>query len=290
VSAPAGWYDDGKGQQRWWDGQRWTDHVWEGDQPSQEFSLINKLGASVKKVTGDKIAAHQALKQEQADRKQSAGSLVTRGTFGSSMIEIYEAGYVRVSASSSSLPKSTPYEKLVSIFFSCPNSTRSSNSTTDPMQDAAVKTVTSLIKGGKHLMKTTAVGLAASGITHVAKAKSGKSTLTIATDKKIHTLTNLGTSDLGFTIVKREQEDIGRSLEQAGQAVLSANNPALASSSTDPTLALPGSMDYQPLPKRAAVEPSSITEKMRELARLHEEGILDDAEYAVAKAKLLGTL
>jgi hypothetical protein len=25
-SAPPGWYDDGTGRQRWWDGMRWTDH------------------------------------------------------------------------------------------------------------------------------------------------------------------------------------------------------------------------------------------------------------------------
>lgn len=24
---PAGWYDDGRGQLRWWDGQRWTEHT-----------------------------------------------------------------------------------------------------------------------------------------------------------------------------------------------------------------------------------------------------------------------
>lgn len=26
VAAPAGWYDDGSGRQRWWDGQDWTEH------------------------------------------------------------------------------------------------------------------------------------------------------------------------------------------------------------------------------------------------------------------------
>jgi hypothetical protein len=27
VPTPPGWYDDGQGQHRWWDGQRWTNHV-----------------------------------------------------------------------------------------------------------------------------------------------------------------------------------------------------------------------------------------------------------------------
>jgi hypothetical protein len=27
MSTPAGWYNDGSGQQRWWDGTRWTEHL-----------------------------------------------------------------------------------------------------------------------------------------------------------------------------------------------------------------------------------------------------------------------
>ena len=26
MTTPAGWYDDGSGRQRWWDGQQWTEH------------------------------------------------------------------------------------------------------------------------------------------------------------------------------------------------------------------------------------------------------------------------
>lgn len=31
MSMPAGWYDDGSGRQRWWDGARWTEHLAPGD-------------------------------------------------------------------------------------------------------------------------------------------------------------------------------------------------------------------------------------------------------------------
>ncbi|MCA1307539.1 DUF2510 domain-containing protein [Microbacterium esteraromaticum] len=37
MSTPAGWYDDGSGRQRWWDGQQWTEHFApEGQQPEAE--------------------------------------------------------------------------------------------------------------------------------------------------------------------------------------------------------------------------------------------------------------
>lgn len=32
ATAPAGWYDDGTGAQRWWDGQQWTDQ-WQQPAP-----------------------------------------------------------------------------------------------------------------------------------------------------------------------------------------------------------------------------------------------------------------
>ncbi|MFK3678642.1 DUF2510 domain-containing protein [Microbacterium sp. NPDC090218] len=36
MTTPAGWYDDGSGSQRWWDGQQWTEHVVTAPQPAAE--------------------------------------------------------------------------------------------------------------------------------------------------------------------------------------------------------------------------------------------------------------
>lgn len=36
MTTPAGWYDDGSGSQRWWDGQQWTEHVVTAPQPPAE--------------------------------------------------------------------------------------------------------------------------------------------------------------------------------------------------------------------------------------------------------------
>lgn len=37
MTTPAGWYDDGSGNQRWWDGTQWTAHVVARPQPAAEL-------------------------------------------------------------------------------------------------------------------------------------------------------------------------------------------------------------------------------------------------------------
>ncbi|WP_334151842.1 DUF2510 domain-containing protein [Microbacterium sp.] len=36
MTTPAGWYDDGSGNRRWWDGEQWTAHVVAGPQPAAD--------------------------------------------------------------------------------------------------------------------------------------------------------------------------------------------------------------------------------------------------------------
>jgi hypothetical protein len=45
MATAAGWYDDGSGTQRWWDGQNWTDHRQEPAPVSTPTALIEHIQA-----------------------------------------------------------------------------------------------------------------------------------------------------------------------------------------------------------------------------------------------------
>jgi len=48
----AGWYDDGSGTTRWWDGQRWTDAV-------QSAAPSRGVGGMIDKIQADAVAGSQ---------------------------------------------------------------------------------------------------------------------------------------------------------------------------------------------------------------------------------------
>jgi hypothetical protein len=292
--APAGWYPDGQGNERYWDGAAWTDQIRVlavTDVP-KKAGAFSKLGAVVKNAASEKKAAKEELTRKQAEDALAAGSLVTSGVFGTSTVEIYENGYVRVASWSESvsatepkaIDKNTPYEKLRSIKFTQPGDEASGAPST--LEGAVGPTVAKFLKGGKGLMRASAPGMAAAGIAHVASNAARKSFLTIATDKQIHTFTNQTTNSVGLKTSNKGHNDVGRALEVAGNAVL-------------------GVVDVEPRPVvdapviAAAPEPAgptqpaaapTLSERLRELADLHKDGILSDEEFASAKAKLLGGL
>jgi hypothetical protein len=338
VSAPAGWYDDGSGQQRWWDGRAWGVYAQDvssvpGDpgaagygqvagsvgQPAKSSGVFNALGQAVKNAAVERIAAGQRERQQRAEREweqrrryeervqeerrrreeveRTVGCRVTGGVFGTSTIEIYENGYVRVAGPGDgvtvkSVRDSTPYERLISISMERSaggvSSSAASGAEAVAMAGTAVKLVSTVAKGGSGLMKMSGgLGLAVTGAGQLAKMMAGKSVLTIVTDKKIHTLTNQ-VKTVGAPIVKRECESVGEALERAGNSVLTAlgrgpvvpNVPALPSGQVEP-------------PQRVSASPVStvdVTASLRDLAQLHSEGFLDDEEFLEAKRQLLGKL
>jgi hypothetical protein len=90
--------------------------------------------------------------------------------------------------------------------------------------------------------------------------------LTIATDKQVHTLSTEG--EMG-----RSEDKLGLALEAAGNSVLADLNRGPA----------------PPVLTQTAPE-ATVSERLRQIADLHKEGVLSDEEFAAAKAKLLEQL
>lgn len=68
MTTPAGWYDDGSGRQRWWDGTQWTEHfapIVDSAEPS--------AGESTAGSTGDDATSSGADSAESADPAYSVG-------------------------------------------------------------------------------------------------------------------------------------------------------------------------------------------------------------------------
>jgi hypothetical protein len=51
-NAQAGWYDDGAGKKRWWDGEKWTDEVHE-----PQADAGGGLAGVVRKIEAEAVAA-----------------------------------------------------------------------------------------------------------------------------------------------------------------------------------------------------------------------------------------
>ena len=237
MSVPAGWYDDGSGRQRWWDGSAWGVYaqdvspapaevhpVGSGQvlapvaRPMKQSGILDALGQAVKDAAVERknlaieaLTAGVRARREREEREREerlrqagcarmAGRRVTSGEFGTSEVEIYENGYVRVAGPSEAgrlcrIDESTPYENLISISFERPDSGSSgvSGAVAAPSvatAGTAVKVVSMIAKRNPAVMAISAAGVAAAGAGAVAKIMSAKAVLTITTDQRVHVLTN----------------------------------------------------------------------------------------------------
>lgn len=292
AQAPSGWYPDNEGNQRYWDGSSWTQHV---RKPEMSSAIgvpidVKREGAfaKLKKVATDKQASIRSAKEEvqraQAEAAQAAGALITSGTFGMSIVEVYQRGFVRIatppenSAAPASITWKTPYERLQSIKFT-PPSQGTGGGLSSALEGTVGPAVAGLLKGGAGLMKASAPGLAVAGVAHLAGAEGRKSYLTIATERQVHSLTN----QTGVGVVKKihkAHSEVGAVLEAAGNRVLGV--VAEDARQADPASRPPALQVTQD------PAPPTLAERLRELAGLHHEGILSEDEFAAAKAKLIG--
>ena len=337
MSAPAGWYDDGSGQQRWWDGRAWGVYAQDVSsvpggpgavgygqvagsvgQPVKEPGILNALGQAVKNAAVEQkslaigaLTAGVRARREREERERQerlrqaecarmAGRRVTGGRFGDSEIEIYENGYVRVAGPSEGgrsccMDESTPYENLISISFERPDSGSSGVAGVTGVSSVAtagtaVKVVSMIAKRHPLGMAVSGgIGLAAAGAGTVAKIMSAKAVLTITTDQRVHVLTNqVKHPTTGIPMPRKDHESVGVVLEQTGNSVLTAlgRGPAVSNAPALPS----GQAEVSQGMSSPGLSTEDVAKRLRELDELRKEGILDDADFAIAKRQLLGKL
>jgi hypothetical protein len=243
--------------------------------------MWSKVGSAVKKAAADKRASKEDAERDHQARAAAAGSLITSGEFGDSKIELYEGGYVRVSEVSE-ITKKTPYEKLRSLTFTPSEAETSaaagSAAGSSPIEGAVMQAMSGIMKGGKVLVKGTAIGLATSGVAQIAANASRKSNLVITTDKAIHTLSNQKYNGI-MNVSRKEDDAVARALVEASNAVLGIT-PRLESVATIEATVVTEPVKSAP----------TLSDRLRELSELHREGILSDDEFSAAKAHLLSEL
>lgn len=266
-------------------------------------SVFSKFGTAVKKAASDRQLAKEEEARRHAESALAAGSLVTSGVFGTSTIEIYDGGYVRVAvglpdaAQASRITARTPYERLRSIVFTPPEDQPGVTSGGLPVEGAVGQALNGLMKGGKMLLRNSAPGIIAAGVSQVAANQARKSLLTIVTDRTIHNLTNQAHNGV-MKVSRKEHNQVALALESAGNAMLGVEVPASpapmgdatpTASVMDPAQATHVAPALAPPVARGTSE-MPISDRLRELAGLHRDGILSDEEFAAAKAKVLGDL
>jgi hypothetical protein len=206
--APAGWYPDGQGNERYWDGTGWTNQIRTPAQPvlpvesqTKREGAFSRLGTAVKKVAADQQAQREERLQKQADARHAAGDLVTSAEFARVSVEVYSGGFVRVAQK---INANTPYEKLISIKYEPPKSENNRGEAS-----VGVAGLASLAKGGLGVLKKGSglTDLVAAGVQEVVASRLRESVLTISTDREIHTLIDEGGTG---------RATIGRALEAAG--------------------------------------------------------------------------
>ena len=179
----------------------------------------------------EKVEAQvESQKAQQAAGAAQAGNLSIEKHFGLSRVAIYDGGFVRVGRGGlNMLTALSPYEKLKSI------------------------------KYGEQVQDRSAFGAAWNG--PFSSKQRRTLSLTIATDRKVHTLTTEGELLSG-------DDKAGRALEAAGQAVLDELLAAAPAGAAAPAV-------------------PDIADQIKKLADLHAAGVLTDEEYAAKKADLL---
>lgn len=214
MATPAGWYDDGSGRQRWWDGGQWTDNYLDEQQSVEETPVM---------TFESEISGDNSVVTVYSDRiewvKKSGGVSAGKVAAG-----IFTAG----------------------------------------LSLAA----TGVGKGSYGAKKSTDLSiLHLATVTGITSERDGRRAIVVVSTPSMA---------LPLNLPRKEAEQVSRTLNNLVTAA--RNAPSHAPVSVQVAQAAP-------VQQNASADP---TEQLQRLAELHNQGILNDEEFAAAKAKALG--
>ena len=290
---PAGWYDDGNGVTRWWDGQGWTERTKES---LSAKGLLNSLAGRAEQ--GIRGAVQQAAAAREAE-KENARKRQELARQHQAYLQVHG---VKVPAEYDELT-GKDYRAVVSEF----EIAGFTNIETIPLRDLIVGLSVDVwnpasgVRNKVGVVEEVSVGGNSSFSANTwcvkdVKVKiryhsyrSGKTErsiipqITVKTPILIPTPVVLPTAEQ-YPVVRPQPE------LPAAQPVPAPASAASAAPATPvaPTAPVAPATPVEPVAPAASTQPPTIAERIASLAQLRDHGIITDAEFTAGKAKILG--
>lgn len=269
MGAAEGWYDDGSGRQRWWDGAQWTDSfAGEGAAPAASKSggvggfLQNRIMSVVDQT---KTAARNVVAEQHANLTSARSAISSASGFGvndraavADASPLYETtSHIDGKNAKVRLwPDRLEWERARGI---------SAGKITAGIMTGGASLLATGVKGGKDAYDMVLL----KNVSNVANRKDGLLYHLV----EVQTATGAAVNTVSFRVGRDEAA-------RFRQAILNAMQ-ALSAQASAPVVI------QQATPSQAPVE-SGPAEQIAKLAALHDQGVLTDEEFAAAKEKVLG--
>lgn len=90
MTVPAGWYDDGSGRQRWWDGAQWTEHFAPSEPAAQVAAAAAEASDSTSTASAETDAAAEDFDIDATARREDLPRASAAPEFAAPAAQAYE--------------------------------------------------------------------------------------------------------------------------------------------------------------------------------------------------------
>jgi hypothetical protein len=270
--ADAGWYDDGSGRLRWWDGQQWTDHFHDPDSAARTAVVTAQAGhITANSTVTDRAAGVLRTASEARAADAAAAEMLPEGT-------LWAARGQRLSGLSGGRYRLTSeilYFEIGAL------SLKGQQIATHEIVDVDVsQTMTQKARGLGDIILTAhrITGSERVVLSDIADFRGGAETINrVVRDAK--------RARAEYDVMSKTQR-VQTEMHYSGNTPVIGGFAAAASAPAVAPAATPAAITATE-PASTAAAPDLVAE-IRKLADLRAEGVLDDEEFAAAKRKLLG--